>query len=120
MYSLKLDYPLSGLVAHCVALCEVECCGLDAFDFSFVHMASFLMKCSYEGRARRLDVDSIEQQLETLNVNYGRRGASSKGVEIGEMNRRFSGVLLTQWVEDMQNELARAVRFLEQEGLLTD
>ncbi|WP_420845607.1 DUF6331 family protein [Marivivens niveibacter] len=30
-----------ALAKYCATMCEIECCGLDACDFSQVHIASY-------------------------------------------------------------------------------
>lgn len=47
-HQINLDCPLLGLIKHCETLCEAACCGVDAFDFSSIHFASFLTR--YTGK----------------------------------------------------------------------
>jgi hypothetical protein len=34
---------LEALAKYCATMCEIECCGLDACDFSPVHIASYCL-----------------------------------------------------------------------------
>jgi hypothetical protein len=38
---MKLEQPLAGLFARCQTLCVAQCCGIDAYDLSLIHIASF-------------------------------------------------------------------------------
>ena len=40
---MKLDYPLSNLIKSCETICVADCCGIDAYDFSPIHLASALI-----------------------------------------------------------------------------
>jgi len=42
-YLDEIDPPLRDVLGRCATLCVPECCGIEAFDFSPVHIASSLL-----------------------------------------------------------------------------
>ncbi len=55
---------LAALIGACEKLCEAECCGVHAFDFSPVHVASHLS--AYTGNIREADVVELRGELRDL------------------------------------------------------
>ena len=110
---MKLEYPLLGMIQNCATLCEPECCGIDAYDFSPFHIASFLVR--YTGEIDQRDLEKIRSQLSILDANYGVNGASQKGCTIDEMNQKFSGQATSELVSDISISLDRACHLIAQE-----
>lgn len=106
--TIQLDHPLLSLVARCQTICEAECCGVDAYDFSPVHIASFLLM--YEGKLNQEYVNKIRAQLISLKANYGSTGASRIGITIPEMNQIFGGEQLDKFVEKILANLDIAIQ----------
>lgn len=80
---------LTSLPRYCANLCEIECCGLDACDFSPIHIASY---CQSRNQGYPLRVATqITNQAEALKANYGSKGAGGKGLTLKEINERMSG-----------------------------
>lgn len=104
---MKLDPPLSNLVARCQTICAAECCGLSAYDFSPIQIASYLTMM--RGVADKKEVRAIEDQLSSLSANYGVHGAGGQGVTIEEMNQVFSGSDLDCWVAEIRANLTVAL-----------
>ncbi|MGH1466638.1 MAG: DUF6331 family protein [Cognatishimia sp.] len=114
----KLEYPLLGMIQNCATLCEAECCGADAYEFSPFHIASFLLR--YTGRIDQDELDKIRGQLSTLEAKHGIHGASQKACTIEEMNQIFSSHEISKLVIDINVALDRACDLiaveLEQSG----
>ena len=100
---MKLQYPLAGLSARCQTLCVAECCGIDAYDFSPIHIASFLLM--YRGAVDAAEVSLLRDQLAALKVNYGFRGASAAGATLDDLNQDFSGEEIDALVETISANL---------------
>ena len=108
---MTLDPPLAHLVAHCETICVHGCCGLDAYDFSPVHIASYLTRTT-----RGVDeaVTAICDQLEALRANYGSSGASGRGVTVESLNEVFTGQRLDQFVAELLGNIPVALALIEQ------
>ena len=100
---MKLDYPLLGLIKHCETVCEAACCGRDAFDFSPIHMASFLLRYNCG-----IDADQIEQiksQLRNLKRESIDAIKNDKAITIAEMNQIFTGEQLAELCSELSDNL---------------
>lgn len=106
-----VDYPLLGLIKHCETFCVAECCGLDAFDFSPIHIASFLIR--YTGKVESEEVDKIVSQLQELNEEAERLEKESGTSRIEMMNQFFDGPALFSLSTTIKNSLAEAVLLVE-------
>lgn len=102
-----LDYPLLGLINHCETLCEAACCGVDAFDFSPIHIASFLIK--FTGQIESEDVNKILSQLQNLDLEAERLTSDGGTTCIEAMNQILSGPALFTLSTTIKGSLARAV-----------
>jgi hypothetical protein len=108
---MKLEAPLLNLVTRCQTICEAECCGIHAYDFSPIHIASYLIM--YRGKIDKEEISELNNQLEALKVNYGSSGASAKGVTIDEMNQGFSGEEINSLAEEILENLVVAIHLAE-------
>lgn len=107
---MKLHYPLLGLIKHCETVCEATCCGRDAFDFSPIHMASFLLRYNCG-----IDVDQIEQinsQLRDLNRESIDAIKNEKAITIAEMNQIFTGEQLAELCSELSDNLLLAPKIV--------
>ncbi|WP_252349173.1 DUF6331 family protein [Ochrobactrum sp. BTU1] len=107
---MKLDYPLLGLIKQCETVCEATCCGRDAFDFSPIHMASFLLRYNCE-----IDVDQIEQinsQLASLKRESIDAIKNEKVITIDEMNQIFTGEQLAEICSELSDNLLLAPKIV--------
>ena len=107
---MKLEPPLLNLVNRCLTICEPECCGVDAYDFSPIHIASYLTM--YRGEIDNKDVTDVKNQLETLKTNYGSSGISSHGVTIDEMDQCYSGEQIDVLVDEILVNLNIAIELV--------
>ncbi len=103
---MKLEYPLLGLIKNCATICEPECCGIDAFDFSPFHIASYLLR--YNGQIDQDELEKIKNQLSFLNSGYGITGIQQDGCTLDEMNQIFAGKDISRLVETIDIALNRA------------
>ena len=108
---MKLQDPLLNLVSRCQTVCVAECCGIDAYDFSPVHIASYLIM--WEGKPSKLNLVKLRTQLEALKSNYGSKGASSNGITIDDMNQGFSGIEIDNLVDEITENLEIALKICE-------
>lgn len=96
---MTLETPLVNLIARCQTICVPECCGVDAYDFSPIQIASYLTM--HRGSPDENEIQSLRSQINTLRMNYGIAGLIDKGTSIAGMNQNFSA----EQIEVLANEL---------------
>lgn len=104
---------LTSLPRYCESLCVIECCGLDACDFSPIHIASYCQ--SRKPRFPSRVASEIMSQAETLKANYGSEGASSRGINLPEINERMSGQRVDIFVGAILQQTALAQNILTED-----
>lgn len=104
---------LEKLAKYCATLCEIDCCGLDACDFSPVHIASYCLSTNFRYPSR-VAIEIIEQ-AKILKSNYGSNGASARGVTIYEINERMTARKVDILAEALERQAALAKAILETE-----
>jgi hypothetical protein len=109
---MKLEAPLLNLVTRCQTICEAECCGIHAYDFSPIHIASYLIM--YRGKIDKGEITDLKNQLEALKANYGSKGASGNGVTLDEMNQVFSGDEVDSFAEEILQNINVAIHLVEE------
>ena len=102
---------LEPLAQYCATLCVIECCGLDACDFSPIHIASYCL--SREPRFPSRVANEVIEQAKTLKANYGSNGASSRGTTIVGINERMSGQRVDILTETLERQTALAISVLD-------
>lgn len=104
---VEIGQPLRGVLSSCATLCVPECCGLDAFDFSPVHIASSLLQQS--GHADPGDVASAQEQLRAL-----RHVASGDEVTVEFLNASFDTTGWHVFLDTLEGNLAVALRLISE------
>ncbi|MFU1477540.1 DUF6331 family protein [Roseovarius sp. C7] len=102
---------LEALAKYCATMCEIECCGLDACDFSPVHIASYCL--SRNARYPSRVAMEIIAQAKTLKSNYGSNGASARGITIAEINERMTGRRVDILADTLVRQAALAKAILD-------
>lgn len=97
---MKLEHPLATLIARCETICVSACCGIDAYDFSTIQLASG--PTMYCGKPEGSELLKIRRQIVALKANYGGQGASARGVTLEDLNQVFTG----ERIDELANELA--------------
>ncbi|MEM7345255.1 MAG: DUF6331 family protein [Chloroflexota bacterium] len=103
--TLQLGHRLQPLIQACEKACIAECCGIDAFDFSPLHIASHLS--AYTGRIRDIDLEEIEDELDQLRVQTSKINFSNYGFVyyIEEMHQYFTKADLDRFVRSLSANL---------------
>jgi hypothetical protein len=109
---MRLEPPLSNLFGRCMTVCVAECCGVDAYDFNPLHVASYLLM--YRGTPDGREVEQIRVQLKTLKANYGSNGASACGVTLDDLNQGFSGSEIDELVDNLLQALDFALDLIRE------
>jgi hypothetical protein len=88
------------------------CCGIDAYDFSPVQIASYL--ALYKGVPSDDDIKTISNQLADTKTKYGR----AKKITIEEMNQIFFEGQLNLLIEEITVNLHSAKDLIAQSEAL--
>ena len=107
---MKLEAPLLNLISRCETVCVADCCGLDAYDLSPIHIASYLIM--YRGVVDERELGELRTQLGALKANYGSKACSASGVGIDEMNQSFTGEGIDRFVDEIEANLAVALELV--------
>jgi hypothetical protein len=109
--TVKLEPPLANLIARCQTLCVAECCGIDAYDFSPIQIASYLTM--YRGKPDVAEVRTLRGQIDELRTNYGLAGAHSRGVTLEELNQGFTAEQIEALASELSSNLDVALTLVE-------
>jgi len=114
---MALPSPLSYLISYCEKSCVKECCGVSAFDFSPVHIASWLHQSS--GESTEESINLLRDQLEDLRVQFG-SGSSSEVYESdeNEMNQDFTPQEIDLLVDQVSTNLKHAIELNEKSNFV--
>jgi hypothetical protein len=72
---IALPERLKHLVRYCEKNCVAGCCGIDAFDFSPLHVASFLS--AYTGRISPSDIEEWNAEITKAEASAARTRTAS-------------------------------------------
>ena len=109
---MKLEHPLANLVARCETICVAQCCGIDAYDFSPVQLASGLTM--YRGLPDPAELRRVRGQIAALKANYGAAGASARGATLEDMNQTFTAEQIDALADELSANLEVALALIEQ------
>lgn len=113
---MQLEPPLANLIARCQTICVAECCGIGAYDFSPIQIASYLTM--YRGKPDDSEVANLHHQIDALRANYGLAGGSGGGVVLEEMNQSFTAEQIEALASELSANLGIAMNLVEQSEAL--
>ena len=112
---MKLEHPLAGLVDRCQTICVSECCGIDAFDFSPIHVASFLIL--WRGDVEQSELSKLRQQIHCLRSDFGSSGRLSCGATIEGVNQSMTGADVDEFAHTLLASIDSALEIIERQAL---
>ncbi|MCX6849169.1 MAG: DUF6331 family protein [Verrucomicrobia bacterium] len=97
---------LAGLISYCEKECVADCCGLSAFSFSPLHVASYL--CSYTGRITAADLAVWKAEIAKFERETAALPSTPEGFAcvIESMNQYFTREDLAALVAELRHSLA--------------
>ena len=107
---MKLEHPLVGLVDRCQTICVPDCCGIDAYDFSPIHVASFLIM--WRGDVDQSELSKLRQQLCSLRDDFGTCGHRGCGVSIDGMNQSMTGTDVEEFTSRLLTHIDSALEII--------
>ena len=107
MREVVLPQQLRSLVMACQTLCVAECCGIHAFDFSPLHMASHL--AWHTGAIDASDLALLERQVDLVVERAVALPADEHGwvCSIEGMNQAFTLESLQHFAGQLKSALAK-------------
>lgn len=113
MTELQLGPRLRSLTGRCETLCVAACCGLEAFDFHPIHLASGLL-CWQDG-PRSEALAEVEQELLDLKQRMQDLPPDEFGdvCYIESLNTSFSPETFRDWAAEFRDKLQSAVGLLD-------
>ena len=110
---ITLPPRLERLVKYCEKNCVADCCGIDAFDFSPLHVASYLS--SYTGGISESEFSEWEQELDrTLQLITDLPSSGSKWIcSIKSMNQYFTSDTFNRFIAELRHSIRSAPKVLE-------
>jgi nitroreductase len=113
---MALPTTLRNMICSCEKLCVKGCCGIESFDFSPVHIASYLS--AHRGQPAEKTIEEIELQLNNFRADHG-IGSEGNGYESdeSEMNQIFSAEQVSQLVDEIEANLGEATEIARRSDL---
>lgn len=104
----QLSEPLAGLIRYCEKDCVADCCGICAFVFSPLHVASYL--CTHTGRITAGVLASWEAEIAKFERETAALPPTPEGYVcvIESMNQYFTREDLAALVAELRHSLAAA------------
>ena len=108
----QFSEPLAGLISYCEKDCVAACCGISAFVFSPLHVASYL--CSYTGQITAADLAVWEAEIAKFERETAALPPTPEGYVcvIESMNQYFTREDLAALVAELRHSLAVAPELL--------
>ncbi len=99
--------PLWNMMKACETICVAGCCGLCAFDFSPIHIASYLIRDT--GRVQDADVRDIRAAIDEWRRACGTPHGKGYTSGAGEMNAILSPSDVDGLCRELESNLDAAV-----------
>jgi hypothetical protein len=110
---ISLPPKLQLLVDYCQRSCVAECCGVDAFDFSPLHVASYLS--AYTGCITDANIREWETEVMQASSLASELPANEGGFvcSIAGMNQYFSRESFDSFIKEMVHSIRMSPRVVE-------
>ena len=117
---IRLPCRLKALIDACMKLCDSGCCGIDAYDFSPLHIASHLS--AYTGVVSDSDINEINREIANLVDSVKDNPANAVGFVclIEGMNQYFTKEALDDFAAKLRKNMRLAPKVLEFSNALQD
>lgn len=104
---------LANLIKYCERACVAECCGIDAFDFSPLHVASCISAST--GSIGESAVAEWTGLIAEFERNFDSLGPTGEGLvcRIGSMNQLFTEAAIRALFTQLRTSVAAAPAILE-------
>jgi len=101
-----------NLVRKCETVCEHECCGVYAYDFSPINIACYLME--HTVKAREAEVALIKDKLNNLISESSQLSEAATEISIEEINQKFTPEEILIFASEIKHNLEIAGLLIEE------
>jgi len=111
---LEIPERLGHLIKYCEKSCVAECCGVDAFDFSPLHVASYIS--AFTGAINAQEMATWHALIDGLEANFGSIPSSEQGelvCVITPMNQLFTEEAIRALIAELRTSVTAAPQVLE-------
>jgi hypothetical protein len=110
---IALPQRLQYLVQYCEKNCVAGCCGIDAFDFSPLHVASFMS--SYTGRISPSDIAELEAEIMKFEASFAEMLPNEDGYvcSVVGMNQYFTRASFNAFIAELRHNIRVSPLVLE-------
>jgi hypothetical protein len=110
---IVLPERLKHLVEYCQKTCDPGCCGIDAYDFSPLHVASYLS--AYTNRISPSDIAEWEQELTKANELVRDLTPNADGFvcSVAGMNQYFTRQTFADFMEELRHSIQVSPQVLD-------
>lgn len=111
--TLTLPSRLQALVDACEKSCVAECCGIDAYDFSPLHIASHMS--AFSGAISESDIADIESEIDCMCSEAAQLRPDPSGLvcSLSGMNQYFTRDSLESFAIELKRGIRLAPTVLE-------
>ena len=109
---MKLEHPLLNLFTRCETVCVPACCGIDAYDFSPIHIASFLTM--YSGSLEVSELEKLTKQLKDFREKYGASSNNSQEVNISDLSESLTPKEVDLLIDEIERNIIVAKELISQ------
>ena len=104
-WELEFSDHLTSLINACPKICTVECCGIKAFDFSPLHIASFLAGVSGGITPKSITLLTTELHRLIKKVKLLREGPGGIVCYTRLMNENFTKESFEKFASELENAI---------------
>jgi hypothetical protein len=110
---LKIPERLQLLIKFCEKGCVADCCGICAFDFTAVHVASFIS--THTGIIRDSDVKEWNVEIDKLESNFNALRTHGDGLVcvVPSMNQFFTADAVRALLSELRSCVASSKQVFE-------
>jgi len=110
---LKVSEKLQSLIKACEKGCDAECCGICAFNFTAVHVASFLS--TYTGAVRDSDVAEWNAEIDKMESSFNDLATVGDGLVcvIPSIQQSFTAEAVTALILELRASVAASKEVFE-------
>ncbi|MEP0156274.1 MAG: DUF6331 family protein [Pseudophaeobacter sp.] len=104
MIEIQLPPSFAALCNTCETICEKECCGIGAFNFSPFNIIYHLTK--WEARIRDSDVEALRTELSDLARDLRNSDQRAEKVVLAELNAILTNEQMLALISEINSALA--------------
>ena len=113
MIEIQLPPDLAALCQSCESICEKECCGIGAFNFSPFNIIYHLTK--WKGRIFNVDVEGLRSELTNLAAEIQNFDQRSAMFVLAELNAILTKEQLLALIDEIEFALTKGCTLFDEQ-----